>query len=224
MATDTKDRILDAAERLFGERGFPATSLRDITAEAGVNVASVNYHFGCKEALLTAVLARRLGPINRERLALLDAVDARAAGGPPPVEEVVRAFVLPPFERQREWSGDAQHASFLRLVGRIHGETSGTFRATFLKQFEEVLQRFESALQRALPDQPDVSLRMLFMIGSMAFTMSWGTTLAERELDAGRDPRDVLESLVRYTAAGMAAARPAVAVPIPVAAGARAGA
>ena len=222
MAIDTKDRILDAAERLFGERGFPATSLRDITAGAGVNVASVNYHFGSKEALLTAVLARRLGPINRERLALLDAVDARAAGAPPPVEEVVRAFVLPPFERHREWSADAQHSSFLRLVGRIHGETNGTFRAMFFEQFEEVFQRFESALRRALPDQPDVSLRMLFMIGSMAFTMSWRPTLVPREADAGRDPRDVVEALVRYTAAGMAA-RPEVAAPVAVAAGARSG-
>ncbi len=222
MPTSTKDRILDTAERLFGEQGFALTSLRDITAGAGVNVASVNYHFGSKEALLTAVLERRFRPINQERLAMLDAVIAQAAGGRLPLEEVVRAFLLPPFERQREWSPEAQ-ASFLRLVGRIHAETNDVFRAMLVEQFDEVRQRFQAALQRALPDHPDVRWRMLFMIGSMAFTMSWGPTLIERE-DAGHDPEEVLESLVRYTSAGMAAASVQAAVPTRVAAGAGAGA
>ena len=48
---NTKDRILDAAERLFAHKGIEATSLRNITAEAGVNLAAVNYHFQSKEAL-----------------------------------------------------------------------------------------------------------------------------------------------------------------------------
>lgn len=203
MATGTKERILDAAERLFGAQGFASTSLRDITAGAGVNVASVNYHFGSKEALLAAVLERRFRPINEERLALLNEVDTRAAGNPPPVEEVVRAFLTPPYRRQREWNSDAQ-ASFLRLVGRIHAEPNEVFRAILVEQFDEVRQRFHAALERALPDHADMSWRMLFMIGSMAFTMTWGPMLMERE-NSERDPEEVLESLVRYTSAGMAA-------------------
>ena len=63
----TKDRILDAAESLFMEHGFEATSLRSITAAAGVNLAAVNYHFGSKEELFQAVLTRRLDPMNQER-------------------------------------------------------------------------------------------------------------------------------------------------------------
>ncbi len=223
MATGTKDRILDAAERLFGERGFPSTSLRDITAEAGVNVASVNYHFGSKEALLAAVLERRFRPINQERLALLDMVDARSAGGPPPVEDVVRAFLAPPYERQREWSRDAQ-GSFLRLVGRLHSEPNEVLRPILLEQFEEVRERFHAALQRALPDHSDMSWRMLFMIGSMAFTMTWGPRLFEGD-GADHDPEALLESLIRYTAAGMTApsrAAAPLAVPVPVPAGAEA--
>ena len=54
----TKSRILDAAERLFLEHGFEATSLRQLTAAAGVNLAAVNYHFGSKEELFQAVLTR----------------------------------------------------------------------------------------------------------------------------------------------------------------------
>ena len=58
--TDTKTRILDAAEKLFAERGFSETSLRLITSKAEVNLASVNYHFGSKKELIRAVLARYL--------------------------------------------------------------------------------------------------------------------------------------------------------------------
>ena len=67
----TPDRILDSAEALFMEHGFEATSLRQITAAAGVNLAAVNYHFGSKEELFQTVLTRRLDPMNQERVALL---------------------------------------------------------------------------------------------------------------------------------------------------------
>ena len=81
MAADTKERILNVAERFFADRGFPATSLRDLTSEASVNIASVNYHFGSKEALLAAVLERRLRPVNARRLELLDAIETAAGNG-----------------------------------------------------------------------------------------------------------------------------------------------
>ena len=215
----TRERILDAAERLFGDRGIVATSLRDITAEAGVNVASVNYHFGSKDALLADVLERRLRPINQQRLALLDAAEATAADGPLPLDSVVRAFLRPPFERQRAWGAEAQ-SSFLRLVGRIHNETDESYRALFIRQFDDVARRFRAALARALPHhgQADVNCRMLFMIGSMAFTMLWGAALLHEALQADQDPEEVLESLILYTVAGMAAPA-ATGVPVTTAAG-----
>ena len=74
---DTRDRILDAAERLFAQQGFDLTSLRALTTEADVNLAAVNYHFGSKERLFEAVLARLIAPINAERLARLDALEAK---------------------------------------------------------------------------------------------------------------------------------------------------
>ena len=80
--TVTKDRILDAAESLFMEHGFEATSLRAITAAAGVNLASVNYHFGSKEELFQAVLTRRLDPMNQERLDLLTKLERESGPAP----------------------------------------------------------------------------------------------------------------------------------------------
>ena len=50
---DTKQKILDAAEQLIAEQGYAATSLRQIIAEAGVNLASIHYHFGSKDDFWT---------------------------------------------------------------------------------------------------------------------------------------------------------------------------
>src|SRR5579871_5345079 len=97
----TKDRILDTAERLFARDGFEATSLRAITAEAGVNLAAVNYHFQSKEALVRAVIGRRMGPVNEKRLAMLDACETAAGDGPLPLEGVLEAFVRPVLEIAR---------------------------------------------------------------------------------------------------------------------------
>src|SRR5712672_2244917 len=93
---DTKQKILDTAERLLGEQGYAATSLRQVIAAAKVNVASVHYHFGSKEDLLDAVVARKAGPVTVERLARLDRVEA--AAGPLDVEKVLEAFLMPTAE------------------------------------------------------------------------------------------------------------------------------
>src|SRR5579863_6043083 len=87
---DTKTRILDAAEKLFGEKGFDATSLRDITTEADVNLAAVNYHFQSKESLIEATIMRGAGPINQQRLAMLETAGPKAT-----IEQILEAFVGP---------------------------------------------------------------------------------------------------------------------------------
>src|ERR1700679_4226471 len=87
---DTKTRILDAAEKLFGEKGFDATSLRDITTEAEVNLAAVNYHFQSKDTLIDAVISRRVEPVNQSRLQMLE-----EAGSDPTVEQILIAFLSP---------------------------------------------------------------------------------------------------------------------------------
>src|ERR1017187_314100 len=75
---DTKDKILDSAERLFGEQGYSETSLRHIIADAGVNLAAIHYHFGSKEDLLEQLIRRRADPINQVRLDALERFEADA--------------------------------------------------------------------------------------------------------------------------------------------------
>src|SRR5215813_4840679 len=87
---DTKARILDAAEKFFGTNGFEATSLREITSEADVNLAAVNYHFHSKDSLIDAVIARRIEPVNQIRLEMLE-----AAGPDPTLDQILTAFLTP---------------------------------------------------------------------------------------------------------------------------------
>src|SRR5712675_1130282 len=92
---ETKQRILDSAERLFAEHGSEANSIRNIIADARLNLAAIHYHVHSKEALLEAVMIRRLEPINQERLKLLDTCERNANGGRPPLESVLEAFIAP---------------------------------------------------------------------------------------------------------------------------------
>lgn len=204
---DTKDRILDAAELLFSEHGFAETSLRAITNEADVNLAAVNYHFGTKDALLVAVFARRLEPINRERLERLARM--RAEGGSPRLEAVLRAFFEPAFRYLREL-GEAG-TRFMRLAGRAHSDSNERIRTVFHAQFREVIAAYVQAFAAALPGIPREQLawRLHFCIGGMAHTLAWtheyGCSAGFYDDAAPTEPDLVLDSLVSFAAAGLRA-------------------
>ena len=203
MATNTKERILDAAEELFADRGFPSTSMRDITQGADANIAAVNYHFGSKEALLLAVLKRRIEPVNQARVARLDELESSAGDQPISTEELVRTFLTPVFKTWQEHGGAAP--KYMKLLGRIHAEVDQDLRTKFIQETGAVLERFATAFERGLPalDASEVRWRVLFLVGSMAYTMTWGTALLEVGDQARRDSEQVLETLIQYTTAGM---------------------
>jgi AcrR family transcriptional regulator len=207
----TKERILDAAEELFAEEGF-TTSLRHITANAGVNLAAVNYHFGSKDGLIEQVFARRLEPLNRERLMLLDRIEVAAGDAAPPVEQVVEAFVGPPLRA----SLDPRAATFMRLFGHTLSDPDARILQMFTDQFETVLRRFSAALGRALPHlgREEIVWRLLFMVGAMAHTMALSDKLPD--LTHGvcdpSDPEATLRRLVPFVAGGMRVDAPAQGV------------
>ena len=214
MAGDTRERILDVAERLFGAAGFASTSLRDITAEAGVNLAAVNYHFGSKEALLVAILERRIRPVNERRLALLDELEARTAnGGGPTLEQIVAAFISPPF--QSAMIEVSRRREIMKVVGQLHSQMNPEVRRLFLQQFDETRKRFTASFQRVLPhiDPEEVARRVMYIVGAMMYIMSWGEESGHAPSQA---PERSLQSLIEFASAGMAApatARPGIPLP-----------
>ncbi len=169
---DTKSRILAAAEELFAEQGFASTSLREITGRAGANLAAVNYHFGSKEDLIRAIFARRLVPLGELRLARLAEIENDAGNGPPCLEDIVEAFVGPPFR----FLADDEHARacFPRIFGRMTIEPTDFLAGLFREHILETALRFHAVLARALPgvDDEEITWRLMFMVGVMAHTMA----------------------------------------------------
>ena len=169
---DTKERILNAAEELFAQQGYAATSLRAITGLAKVNLAAVNYHFGSKEALLAAVIERRLLPLNRERSARLDAVldDAARQGRRPDVDATLRAFIEPTLAYGRSGPGAK---NFIVLVGRALADPDETARSVFIHHIRPLVIQLRDTLCAALPElSPElIFLRLHFILGSMGHAL-----------------------------------------------------
>jgi len=208
-SSDTRVRILDVAGALFSEHGFRAVSLRRITQEAGVNLASVNYHFGSKEALVIEVLSRVLAPINSERLARLDRAEEHAGGEPVAVEVVLEALFAPVLSFMSSVEETDPDGIQLKLAGRCMSEPAELMPETLLEVFKEVFTRFKAALLRALPDIPKASVfwRMHFTAGALLYTLTQPeriTAFSDGEIDSV-DPDETLAQLIAYTAAGMKA-------------------
>ena len=201
----TKDKILDAAERLFAKQGLSATSLRTVIKEAGVNTAAVHYYFGSKEGLVEAVLVRRATPINEERLRQLDQLERAPGPAPLQLEAVLEAFVAPVVRAKLDTSPGRD--LFRQLLGRATAEADVKYREMMHRIFREVLTRFTAAFSRALPGLPREELhwRMHFMIGALAF----GIAVRAVHLDMEDRPGDRLDSdllvnrLVEFLAGGM---------------------
>ncbi|UCG79028.1 MAG: TetR family transcriptional regulator [Nitrospirota bacterium] len=180
---DTKTKILDSAESLFSQKGFKGTSMREITSRADVNLASVNYHFGSKEALLEEVIKRRILPINeiRERK-LLDIESSSAETGiSPEPSDVIRAFLEPTIRFMDTGQGARE---FISLIGRSISDPDDTVRNIFHKYIITIFELFFKLMQRSLPHLPSDVLfwRIHFVLGSMQHTMRiCGTNFEELE-------------------------------------------
>lgn len=169
--TNTRESILNTAEALFARQGHDGTSMRQITGAAGVNLASINYHFGSKESLVQAVLKRRLEIINRERLRLLDELEVQAQGKPLKPSQIVDAF----FGTLLRLAADTGQAgsTFLPLLERTMTDPSDFIRGLFAEEYSGVLERYRNALFTALPDVPraEIMWRFQFMLGATSYAI-----------------------------------------------------
>src|SRR5262245_18043741 len=198
---DTKQRILDSAERLFAQYGFAGVSLRAIIADAKVNLAAIHYHYRSKEALFDAVILRRLEPMNRERLVLLEAYEQ------PTLEQILEAFLAPAFRLSADPDG---RRTFIRLMGRLFGEEMSFFSHVIKQHFGVVLERFTRALHAAAPELPmsEVFWRLFIIGGALGHSLrSCGQNLDELHggLCDTSDVEGILRRLVSFSAAGFRA-------------------
>ncbi len=202
--SDTKTRILDAAEKLFAERGFSETSLRLITSKAEVNLASVNYHFGSKKELIRAVLARYLDAFMPAATAQINALNAASA--PATLEQILSSLVEPLLDLNALRTGGT--TIFLQLLGRGYIESQGHLRWFITTHYGAHLATFVRAVSASAPHIPPAEMfwRLHFTLGTIVFTMASADALndiAAAEFGEHNDIEAVIRKVIPYMAAGV---------------------
>jgi AcrR family transcriptional regulator len=196
---DTKTKILDVAEELFGLKGFEGVSLRDITTEAGVNLAAVNYHFQTKESLIGAVIARLMEPLNLRRLEMLDSYGEGAT-----VEEILDAFLRTVME-------SSEQERLGTLFGRVLSHPELLSEKVFKMHLSPLAVRFRAAFGRALPGltEEDVAWRVTFSIGVMTHTLLFARIMQQTThgLCSMDDREALLQRMIAFDAAGFRAVK-----------------
>jgi len=207
-SADTKTRILDAAESLFMEHGFEATSLRQLTSAAAVNLAAVNYHFGTKEELFQAVLTRRLDPMNQERIDLLERLEREAGGKALSCEKILFAMLIPALKLARDERRGGKN--FLRLVGRAYADPAPFIRHFLSGQYAEMIGRYKEAFLKALPhlSRQELTWRLHFVMGALSYTLA-GTDALKLFAQVTASDKDndelLLQRLAPFLVAGLKA-------------------
>ncbi|WP_049622715.1 TetR/AcrR family transcriptional regulator [Frateuria defendens] len=198
-SASTKERILSAAELLFARHGFEGASLRQLTAEAGVNLAAVNYHFGSKVRLVEEVFRRRLDTLNARRLAAL----AKVAGQPDTtLEDVLDAFIRPALEL----SGDNGGALFMRVLARAFAEHDDTLRQFLSDNYGHVMRQFTGEFARLLPQlsKEELYWRIDLVSGALTHAMSgFGLIRRRSDVSEAAHREQTIAHLIRFAAAGL---------------------
>lgn len=203
-ARETRARILDAAQKLFAEKGLDATSVRDITAEAGCNVAAVNYHFGGKENLYTESFRAMLGSLRDQRMAVMNELMERDPA--PTLEEYLAIFAEGFLEPLVD---ESLGRRFMLFVSREISDQNLPM-TLFLDEFiRPLIVRAVSSLDRVgVPLTPEQSFYCIFsLIGQLLHAVK-GQHLSDQLERTGGSAFDLsgfIDHFVRFSAAGIRA-------------------
>ena len=198
----TKDRILHAAEELFAEQGFGATSLRQVTSRADVNIAAVNYHFGSKDNLVNEVFRRRMDEMSGERLA---ALRKAVADGECTLEPILAAFVEPALAMAQDRHGGG---AFIRVIARAYAESNDSLRKFLSDQYGHVLREFAKAIDGCIPGlgKQELYWRLDFLSGALTYAMAdFGLIKRPAGVSEATHRQRAAQALIRFAAAGFKA-------------------
>lgn len=202
VKANSRDAILDAAERVFADSGFEGTSMRSIAENAGVAQALLHYHFGTKERLFAEMFTRRSEAINAARMKRLDELFSE---GLPSLEQLLDTLLRPLIELGHDESRGGSY--FSRLVVSVAASGDSRSRALIAYNYDQVARRFIDAFRRVLPglQEPDAVRGYLFVIGVgmtiMAPTGRLNRLSGERCDDADID--SMVAHAVPFAAAGL---------------------
>lgn len=150
----TRTRLVRAAESLFAARGLDGVSMNEVQRAAGQkNKSALQYHFGTKESLVQAILDKHVPRVELRRHAMLDALETREDYG---VRDLMRALVVPVFERLDDPDGGAAYVSLLAQI--IGTPSQSGFWVTAMRT-NRGADRLMRLLERLVPELPS-ALRM----------------------------------------------------------------
>lgn len=198
---NARERLLDAAERLFADYGFNGVSVRTIVDKAGVNLGAIPYYFGTKENLFKEVFYRRAIPLQAEREALLRGLQATRKK--PTVEDVLWALLEPAFRAAR--GNDA----FRRLLGRASMDPTPEVTKLLAEIYTPDFTVVPRHLREVCPHLPAAEFywRLNCLYGVMLFVLADTgkiQTLAGRTFDTS-SPDIALKFVIPFLAAGLRA-------------------
>ena len=197
MPDDTPARLVAAATQLIADGGAEATSLRAVSRAARSNAAAVHYHFGGRDELLAAVVERLLEPVQRQRLELLDSLNA-----PAPVAAVVEALVRPDLELLAELRPDRVRVA--RLLGQPP-EPGSAVAALLERQFGALAAKAVALLDVATSGD-ELRRRLRWVRAVAASVLATAPTDEDAEDEEDTDAEDTVDGQVARVVAFCAAA------------------
>lgn len=176
----TRDRILSAAEYLFGEQGYDATSIREIADRASVNLGLVSYHFASKETLYDCLIERRSAEIGRRRLKILAQENKAFAPRPIAADRIIYAYVWPFLELA--FSTEPEWRSYTNIISSV--ANSRRWSSLISDYYDPVARTFLAELRRTFPGCSQVELANAFVFTvSVMLGAAAGTGRASRLSD-----------------------------------------
>lgn len=166
-ASETRENLLRFAARAFGIQGYSATTMRNIAEQAGIEAASIYYHFSSKEDLVDEVMEQGGDRIVHS---LREKVDALGTGAT--AEQRFRAAVF------GQMSGLVKHGDFALAHSRLLGQLPEKVRERQIKRRERHQKLWNDLLEELrtegkLRDDVDIHLARIFLLGSINSIQTW---------------------------------------------------
>ena len=202
---ETKKDILDAAELLFSQRSYVDVTFRHIADQAKLHVSQIVYHFKNKELLLHAVVNRRAGGLNEERLRILEAYEQVVGRENMQLEPIIRAF-LDPYLKKRI-CGDDGWKNYGALVAKIIWDP--LLSSTMSEAYDPVARRYIAALKASTPTLGDKEAHRGFQFLLACMFSAGANNSRVRGLSDGRysgnDVEAIYEVIVPFVVGGFRA-------------------
>jgi AcrR family transcriptional regulator len=194
----TKDKILNVAETLFSEYGFSETSLRAITTQANVNLASVNYHFGSKKILIQSVFERFMDPFVQDLTLEIKQLENSETIHVSNVLQTLKQPIKNLDQLRPHGSG-----VFMNLLGRSYTEMQGHVKRFAMTKYAHIFKRFVHLLQKANPhlSQLEMFWKLHFMLGSFIFSLAGHKVLQEisqRDFGENLSIEGIIDQLIHF--------------------------